>query len=1760
MKKTFLFTSIILLLFTSNIFAQGPPPTNLLASNITTTAVDLSWTDNGCTGSVVVKYRVSSTSTWLTGSNIASSPYSLIGLTPGVDYEWRLKCNGCSGSSCWSSTEQFTTSSPQIDSAFVSQPILCYGGFASDEMQINVNQSNPSMTYSCVVGYYFNNTSYFISFYSSSQTNGNQLNFSGFNPNVDYVVRIVDSTSYFNANSFGNGTSTVGIYDEFGPINFYEPPQLVVATTQVNSNLCYGDCVAQEEIVISGGTQPYTYIFNDTNTVTLGPQLYEINTTLGNTFTPSILNINVGDTVKWINNGGSHNINGNQSTFPNNPESFGNGAATSAPWSYQWVFTVPGAYDYQCDPHANMGMVGVINVNSSPSSFTTDTLMNLCEGLYNLVISDANGCLTNPDTTIFNIDSVLPITPAYEVSLFSLPNDNISCFGGVNGFINAIDTGLGGTGLFTFSIDSVFQTSTNFSNLSAGTYPLTFKDANGCMMTETIILNEPDSLAATAFVSDSIDCYGESGEITMNYDPIYSGTPGYLYSADNINFQSSNVFLLAGDSTYNMTIEDINGCQFTVPVFLSEPTQLIIDSTVNIDITCNGYNDGIATVFSVIGGSPSLFGGFYNYLWNDPLSQTNQAAIGLSAGTYFCVVSDANGCSDTSINITIIEPPSISSNISTTSVSCFGGNNGEAEVFPSGGTPFTQGNSYVYLWDDSLSQTTQTANNLSAGAYNCTIIDSNGCSFVTPVTILESSDISVTSSRTNITCFGEIDGTATVFPNGGEPFSQGEPYLYSWDDSLGQTTQTAINLSAGTYTCTISDSLGCNVSYAVTIYEPPMISSLISQTNISCYGLVDGTATVTPSGGRPFTQGQPYTYLWNDLLAQTTQTAVDLSAGIYTCTITDSSGCFYIQDSIVVIEPNLLEIDSIHYINESCYGSNDGEILIIDVLGGVPPFEYAVNGSTPYSNTAYFNGYNAGVYTVEVFDVNNCVSARNIIITEPDELIVDITTSGWVFNNNNGLYSYQIKCHGDSSGFATLAINGGTAPFEKNLYNATTGILIESTNINVFSNLKAGEYVFQVIDANGCSYSENILFNEPNPITHNFIATHVTCNGWSNGSLTDIVTGGVGNATSYIYSWNTGDSTYTINDLDTGWYTITVTDENNCVSIDSVEINDSASLTSNIVIGQHVTCYDYCDGKIEVIPFGGLPNYDLNGAAIYTYQWNDILSQTTQEAIGLCVNNSLNSTEYSCIITDAQGCSDTISATLTQPDSLYVFARVNSDYNLQDISCYGAADGELEAFVTGGNMPYNYTWSTGFDQPNISGLVAGTYTIVVDDSKGCLDTAEVTLNEPTELTISVSQTNVNCFNVFDATITADANGGTPFPGIPPKYNYSFSSGFNQQIDISTDIDVIPGIYTVTATDINGCSVISQSIFISQPTNILSIDLDSIDESCNQNNGEAISNLTGGTQPYTYIWSNGENTSSIDNLSPGIYFLEVIDDNGCIANDTIRVVGSDEIFLPGNISSFDSTICLGSSFELNIEEKLGFNYVWKKGSKILLNKTINNLTNDNADIIVIPEDYFNAYTLTITDPTCLSTGIDSYDLEVNINVDFIDPMIITNPNIEYGNYPIVLAGESLQLSSDNSNCIEYIWTWSDDTIINNNGNIVINDLEKSDWYYLYVKNSEDCIGYDSVYVVVGVNPYEAITPNNDGFNDFWTPLDIKSYENAIVQVFNRWGSLVFESKGGENYKAWDGTNNGKELPAATYYYIIDLNTGDEPQTGPITIIR
>jgi len=386
-------------------------------------------------------------------------------------------------------------------------------------------------------------------------------------------------------------------------------------------------------------------------------------------------------------------------------------------------------------------------------------------------------------------------------------------------------------------------------------------------------------------------------------------------------------------------------------------------------------------------------------------------------------------------------------------------------------------------------------------------------------------------------------------------------------------------------------------------------------------------------------------------------------------------------------------------------------------------------------------------------------------------------------------------------------------------------------------------------------------------------------------------------------------------------------------------------------------------------------------------------------------------------------------------------------------------------------------------------------------------------------------------------------------------------------------NLVPGNYYVIAEDWNGCEVKSLYVEITEPFAALTVLVDSVNETCLLNapgqNGIIRISPKGGSQMFTYF-IDGEGVGDYPNFSPtelisedtianGWHNILVVDSRNCSISDSTYIKAYYPIFLPDTLSNLYYEICLGDSISIDVEDEEipNLTYTWNDGVI-------------GGDRVIKPEGILPYGSMYVTDYIVTATDLQGCEIQDTVIVNFyaINPMIDSDPGVLYGEYPVVLEGGDIDLFSNNTgNDIEYTWKWTDNIVINTGDNsITISQPLEDVWYYLDIKNANGCLGYDSIYVVFGVKAfeestvYEAITPNNDGFNDTWTPLNIESYKDALVQVFNRWGGLVFESNGGIDYKAWDGTNNGKELTVGTYYYIIDLNTGDAPQTGPVTIIR
>jgi hypothetical protein len=478
-----------------------------------------------------------------------------------------------------------------------------------------------------------------------------------------------------------------------------------------------------------------------------------------------------------------------------------------------------------------------------------------------------------------------------------------------------------------------------------------------------------------------VSCFGGSdGAATVTGN---GGTLPYTYLWSNgvvTNFISN---VVAG--TYTVTVTDALGCTITSSVVISQPTLLTAVISSSTNILCNGANDGSATVTANGGTSP------YTYLWSSGGSSDTEP--NLIAGTYTVTVTDNNGCTATA-TVTLTEPTLLTSSIGTsTNVSCFNGNNGSAQVVANGGTL-----PYSYTWSNGA--ITDIISSLTAGNYTVTVYDNNGCSSTASVTITQPTLLTATiSSVTNVSCFGGNTGAATVTAGGGVT-----PYSYLWSSS--GTLNIENGLIAGVYTVTVTDNQGCTATASVTITQPTLLTSAISaSTNVSCFGLSDGAASVTANGGV-----SPYNYLWSN--GAVTATTTGLIAGTYTVTITDGHSCTA-TSQVIITEPTLLTSSITASNNVSCFGGNDGSSTVT-AAGGTLPYGYHWSSG---QNTATANNLTAATYTVTVTDGHGCTSTSTITITEPALLTSSIATST------------NVSCFGLSDGTATVIGVGGTVPY-----------------------------------------------------------------------------------------------------------------------------------------------------------------------------------------------------------------------------------------------------------------------------------------------------------------------------------------------------------------------------------------------------------------------------------------------------------------------------------------------------------------------------------------------------------------------------------------------------------------------------------------------------------------------------------------------------------------------------------------------------------
>ncbi|MCC6689218.1 MAG: choice-of-anchor L domain-containing protein [Saprospiraceae bacterium] len=959
---------------------------------------------------------------------------------------------------------------------------------------------------------------------------------------------------------------------------------------------------------------------------------------------------------------------------------------------------------------------------------------------------------------------------------------------------------------------------TNLKPSTSQQFILNVTDSYGCVVSEKTQVDVIDKIPAPDVKCGTLTA--NSIDFTWTADPAATG--GYLISFNGVNWlaplpgpTNHTVLGLSLNETVTMYVKIAGLCDGYIDTVVCQ-TPNCVPPTVNVEsisnAKCFGSQDGSIDLSATGQYPPFTFD-------NGTTQNANGVFTGMAAGTYSVAVIDAQGCPATYV-FDITQPADIiTTGILTDSISCKGLSDGKASATVQGGTM-----PYSFLWSNG--STDSIATNVPLGPAQVTITDQNGCQKTTSVTMLEPEAISAATSTVNPKCFNGSDGSISVTPNGGTA-----PYTYLWDNNAGnQTTQTATALAEGTYHVTITDKNGCTQTSQASISAPTAVTLSVTAKNATCFGVSDGSATAIADGGTT-----PYTYIWDDPLAQTGFQATNLAAGTYHVTVTDGAGCIATAEVVISSPPELNA--TVTVTPTLCFGSSDGTASV-NTFGGKAPYTYiwSDNGA----KVATRNDLAAGTYSVTITDANGCTAVKdNIVISSPNTASIQLTGT-------------DVLCFGGKSGTATATANGGNGGWTY-LWNDPL-----NQDLPTASFLTAGTYSVTATDISGCTITSSITIGEPAELTAAPTTKDVTCFGGSDGSISINASGGTGN---YSYTWNPGNvSGPSPTGLAAGNYTVTVSDQNNCQKIFDITINQPEAIDIEFQVG-NVSCSGVFNGVATAIVNGG--------TAPYTYKWSDPQGQTTQTVTGLAAGT------YTVTVTDAGGCSQTAIFDISQPAAIIV------DLIAIDVTCYGGSNGSVGSTAYGGTTPYTFIWSNGSNINVANNLTAGIYSLTVTDAMGCSVTKEIEVKQPEDMVILPTITGINCPGDKTGSITVSVSGGLqPYSG---KWSNG-DTGF-------TASNLGAGTYTLQLTDSKGC--LKTASYTISPVDTLDLNFIVTNVSCfGFADGIIEAQPDGGTPGYKYSWSTGASSQIVTGLAPGTYSLTITDSKSCTYSESIPVVEPD----------------------------------------------------------------------------------------------------------------------------------------------------------------------------------------------------------------------------------------------------------------------------
>ncbi len=1103
------------------------------------------------------------------------------------------------------------------------------------------------------------------------------------------------------------------------------------------------------------------------------------------------------------------------------------------------------------------------------NSFTTQDLINVAAATYTVTVTDMKGCATGGTYAVTEPASL----PA--VSLDGLTH--VSCFGSSTASIDL--SASGGTGPYTYNWNDGF-TNGDRNNIPAGSYTITITDSKACTGTDTWVITQPVAgVTISTVVLTHVNCNGDaSGAINIS---VTGGITPYSYAWTPAATTQNRSALTAG--AYTVTVSDLNSCSTTGSWTITQPAVTLIISSANVShLDCGIANSGYIDL-NISGGTTP-----YSYIWNS--GHTNSIISSLAAGSYIATVTDTKGCQVISSTYTLTQPPMITINAGLSHVNCFGGNTGAINLSILGGTP-----GFTYSWSDLVTSEDRAA--LIAGTYNVTVSDIAGCHATGSYTLTQPGASLIISSTAlvHIACFGDASGAIDITPSGGVT-----PYMYAW--SPGMTTQDIAGVTAGSFDLTVTDANGCVLTKNYLLTQPGVMNVSSSISHVSCNGGADGVINITVSGGT-----SPYIYLWTG--AVTTEDRTGVSAGLYSVSVTDMQGCTVTAGPYLVSEPTAVTVSLSALTHIQCTGNSTGAIDIF-YGGGTSPWTVLwSDGSTQGDR----NAIPAGIYTITVTDSKACTGSSTYVLTQPasglaisgslvtnvictgqsngaidviisggttpyaylwadggtieDRVSVPAGNHGLTVTDNSGCTAttailitqpsalslfisslIHVSCNGANDGAVTINVAGGSTPY---VYSWSSGSTVNSASL-----LTAGTWGVSVVDAMGCITTSSYLITEPaTAVALSATVTNILCYGNNNGAIDLSVTGGT---PAYTYSWSSGSTSQDISAVSGGLYSVTVTDNSGCSASSSYVITEPASGLS--LINPTITnalCNGSADGSVDVFISGG--------STPYTFSWSN--GATTMPAVTLAAGS------YTVTVTDAGLCSATGTYSVSEPPALTL------DMIVVHVGCAGSSTGSIDARVLGGTAPYTFLWSHGPTTEDVFSLSAVSYMLTATDANGCAITGLRTVTEPAALAVSALITHVGCAGSPTGTIALSTTGG-----ITP-YLYAWSNGHSAAVNSG----LAASAYSVTVADNNGCSL-SGNYFVTEPASGFILSSSSVTHvSCNGSSDASIDiTLSGGTLPYTVIWSNGATIEDIASLSAGVYIVTATDNAGCSLSETRTV--------------------------------------------------------------------------------------------------------------------------------------------------------------------------------------------------------------------------------------------------------------------------------